>query len=114
MRTTRLHLPLLVAALALVVTDVRAGSVDVNTADAATLARELKGIGLKRAQAIVEYRTRNGPFKNADELALVKGLGRTAIERNRADLRFQQPPARASGQGAAPAVKPKTTAPTAR
>lgn len=64
-----------------------AGPVNINTADAATLARELKGIGLKRAQAIVEYRTKNGPFRSADELALVKGIGPRAIELNRADIR---------------------------
>ena len=62
---------------------VPAAQVNINTADAATLARELKGIGLKRAQAIVEYRQKHGPFKSADELALVKGIGPAAISKNR-------------------------------
>ncbi len=64
-----------------------AGPVNVNTADAPTLSRELKGIGAKRAQAIVDYRKAHGPFKSADELGLVKGIGPAAIEKNRADIR---------------------------
>jgi competence protein ComEA len=64
-----------------------AGPVNINTADAATLSRELKGVGAKRAQAIVDYRKAHGPFKSADELALVKGIGPTAINKNRADIR---------------------------
>jgi competence protein ComEA len=64
-----------------------AGPVNVNTADAATLSRELKGIGMKRAEAIVEYRKKFGPFKSADELALVKGIGPSAIQKNRDFIR---------------------------
>ena len=64
-----------------------AGPVNINTADAATLQRELKGVGAKRAQAIVDYRKAHGPFKSADELALVKGIGPAAIEKNRAYIR---------------------------
>jgi competence protein ComEA len=68
-----------------------AGPVNINTADAATIARELKGIGLTRAAAIVDYRGKQGPFKSADELALVKGIGQKAIENNRADIRVERP-----------------------
>jgi len=64
-----------------------AGPVNINTADAATLSRELKGVGAKRAQAIVDYRKAHGPFKSADELGLVKGIGPAAIAKNRADIR---------------------------
>jgi competence protein ComEA len=66
---------------------VSAGPVNINTADAATLSRELKGVGAKRAQAIVDYRKAHGPFKSADELALVKGIGPAAIDKNRAYIR---------------------------
>jgi competence protein ComEA len=66
-----------------------AGPVNINTADAETLSRELKGIGMKRAQAIVDYRKSHGPFKSADELALVKGIGPSAIEKNRTDIRVE-------------------------
>ena len=67
-----------------------AGPVDVNTADAKTLARELKGIGLARAQAIVDYRAKNGPFKSADELSRVKGIGQQVVEQNRANIRVEK------------------------
>ena len=64
-----------------------AGPVNVNTATAETISAELKGIGLSKAQAIVEYRKKHGPFKNADELSLVKGIGERTVELNRADIR---------------------------
>jgi competence protein ComEA len=66
---------------------VLANAVNINTADAATIASELKGIGLKRAQAIVEYRTKHGPFRSADELSQIKGVGAKVIQKNRADIR---------------------------
>jgi competence protein ComEA len=64
-----------------------AGPVDINKADAATIAKELQGIGLSRAQAIVEYREKNGAFKSADELRKVKGIGAKTLELNRANIR---------------------------
>jgi competence protein ComEA len=64
-----------------------AGPVDINHADAATIAKELNGIGPSRAKAIVEYREKNGAFKSADDLRKVKGVGAKAIERNRANIR---------------------------
>lgn len=64
-----------------------AGPVNVNTADAETISAELKGIGLSKANAIVEYRKKHGPFKNADELSLVKGIGERTVEMNRSDIR---------------------------
>ena len=67
-----------------------AGPVDINTADAKTIARELKGIGLSRAQAIVEYREKNGPFKSADELANVKGVGTKVVEQNRPNIKVEK------------------------
>jgi competence protein ComEA len=93
-----------------------AGPVNINTADAATLARELKGVGIKRAEAIVEYRKAHGPFRSADELALIKGIGPKAIEANRADIRVdgaasagQKSPA-AAPKGAPAASSPKPPA----
>lgn len=71
--------------------------VDINSADAVTLARELKGVGETRAQAIVEHRSRHGAFRSVEELALVKGIGPKLIERNRASLRAGLPAARVSG-----------------
>ena len=68
-----------------------AGPVNVNTADAETIAEELNGIGMAKAEAIVEYRKKHGPFKNADELSLVKGIGERTVDRNRADIRVSAP-----------------------
>ncbi|MCH8278468.1 MAG: ComEA family DNA-binding protein [Proteobacteria bacterium] len=68
-----------------------AGPVNVNTADAQTISAELNGIGLTKANAIVDYRKKHGPFKNADELSLVKGIGERTVDRNRADIRVSAP-----------------------
>ncbi len=57
--------------------------VNINQADAATIAKSLDGIGQSRAQAIVDWRTAHGPFKKADDLRRVKGIGKATIERNR-------------------------------
>jgi competence protein ComEA len=63
-----------------------AGPVNVNTADAETIAAELQGVGLSRAKAIVEYRNANGPFKSADQLIEVKGIGERTLEMNRNNI----------------------------
>jgi len=65
-----------------------AGPVDINTADAATIAKELQGIGPNLAQAIVAYREKNGAFRNADELRKIKGIGAKVLERNRANIKL--------------------------
>ena len=58
---------------------VLAGPVNVNTADAETISRELKGVGMSKARAIVEYRSRNGDFKAPEDLLSVKGIGKSRI-----------------------------------
>ncbi len=70
-----------------------AGPVDINKADAATLARELNGIGMSRAQAIVAYREKNGAFKSAEDLLKIKGIGAKVVETNRANIRLERAPA---------------------
>lgn len=86
----RIAKPLL-AALALLPMVAWAGPVDLNTADAATLARELKGIGPARAEAIVAWREANGPFKSPDDLVMVQGIGERVLEDNRAVLVVSKP-----------------------
>lgn len=78
----------LVAAMLIAPTAI-AGPVNVNTADAKTLARELQGVGMSKAEAIVSYREKNGPFKSADDLVKVKGLGKKLVDQNRSNLRFE-------------------------
>jgi len=63
-----------------------AGAVNINTADAVSLASELNGIGEAKAVAIIEYRKVNGPFKSADELAQVDGIGEMTVEKNRENI----------------------------
>lgn len=58
------------------------GKIDINSADAKSLTL-LKGIGQKRAEAIVKYREANGNFKSVDELSKVKGISKSIIEKNR-------------------------------
>ena len=49
--------------------------VNVNSASAGEIAESLKGVGLSKAEAIVDYRNENGAFKHVDELVNVKGIG---------------------------------------
>ncbi|MGD8416164.1 MAG: ComEA family DNA-binding protein [Pseudomonadales bacterium] len=63
-------------------------SVNVNTADAETLAAVLDGVGLTRAQAIVQYRESNGSFGDVYDLANVKGIGDRTIELNAERIRL--------------------------
>ena len=65
---------------------VLAGPVNVNTADAETISRELKGVGMSKARAIVEYRSRNGDFKAPEDLLSVKGIGAAVLEDNRENI----------------------------
>ncbi|MCG8413251.1 MAG: helix-hairpin-helix domain-containing protein [Pseudomonadales bacterium] len=60
--------------------------VDINTADAATIAVSLEGVGMVRAKEIVAYRTMFGNFKSIDELLEVPGIGAATLEKNRARI----------------------------
>lgn len=60
-----------------------AATVNINTADAETLAVKLKGVGESRAMEIVRYREAYGPFASADELTEVKGIGKATLDMNR-------------------------------
>ena len=63
---------------------VLAEPVDINSANAAELSKALVGVGAGKAKAIVDYREKNGPFKSADDLKKVKGIGKATVEKNRA------------------------------
>lgn len=67
-----------------------AGNVNINTADAATLAEGLNGVGIKKAQAIVDYRKQHGPFKSIQDLAKVKGINDKLIEKNKESITLGQ------------------------
>ncbi|MBD2784769.1 ComEA family DNA-binding protein [Xenorhabdus sp. DI] len=62
--------------------------VNINTANAEQLAKELNGVGVKKAQAIIEYREKYGPFTAIDQLQEVQGIGPMFIEKNRDKLTY--------------------------
>ena len=76
--------------------------VNINTADAKTIAKSLDGIGETRAEAIVAWRDSHGPFKKADDLKHVKGIGKATVERNRSAILFAD-----AGTETAAAPKPR-------
>jgi competence protein ComEA len=94
---------LLLALTFLFSTNTFATPVNINTADAQKIADSVSGFGLKKAQAIIDYRTKNGDFKTLDDLNKVSGIGDKTIEKIKADILF-------SDAGAAPANLPTTTA----
>lgn len=59
--------------------------VDLNSATQAQL-ETVTGIGPVKAKAIIEYRTKNGPFKNVDDLQKVTGFGKTSVSKLRAEI----------------------------
>ena len=59
-----------------------ASPVNINTADAQALSKNIKGVGLKKAQAIIAYRDKNGPFIEIGDLKKVKGIGNKLLEKN--------------------------------
>jgi competence protein ComEA len=80
--------------------------VNINTADAQKIADSISGFGLKKAQAIIDYRTKNGDFKTLDDLNKVSGIGDKTIEKIKADILF-------SDASSSALVAPAVTAPAA-
>ncbi|KWK02386.1 ComEA family DNA-binding protein [Burkholderia stagnalis] len=113
---------MLFVALSLSLTAAFAAAVEVNTADQAAL-EAVKGLGPVKSKAIIDERTKNGPFKDADDLAnRVKGLGTKSVahlEENGLTIGGSSTPPKgvkaskpaATTGTAAPATKPATTAP---
>jgi competence protein ComEA len=56
--------------------------VDINRADAQTLAAILDGVGVVKAEAIIRYREMHGGFATVEELANVTGIGMSTVDRN--------------------------------
>lgn len=108
--------PLLACLLCLWLGLAVAAPLDINTATAAEFATVIKGVGPKKAEAIVAYREQHGPFKSVDELEKVPGIGAKTVEANR-DLLTVGTPAPAAGPAPAPAASappaPAHTAPAA-
>ena len=58
------------------------GKINLNKATVEELS-QLKGIGMKYAERIVQYRDENGPFKNVEDLLNVQGIGPKLLEKNK-------------------------------
>ncbi|MEY4642973.1 MAG: ComE operon protein 1 [Pseudomonadota bacterium] len=63
--------------------------VNINEADAATIADILVGIGVSRAAAIVEYREQHGDFTSLEQLIEVNGVGEATVFNNKDRIRFE-------------------------
>jgi competence protein ComEA len=57
--------------------------VNINSADAETLADLLVGVGAAKARAIVQFRDEHGPFKSLDQLKEVNGIGESILSTNK-------------------------------
>lgn len=88
-------------------------AVNINTATQQEL-EALKGIGPVKAKAILDYRTKNGPFKSVDDLKNVSGIGDKTLEKLRSEIAVSgassAAPKAAAKPAAAPAAKPATAA----
>lgn len=57
--------------------------VNINEATADEIQRLLVGVGLKKAEAIVEYREKHGKFVDLEQLLDVQGIGKATLEKNK-------------------------------
>lgn len=64
--------------------------VNINKASAAVMQDNLKGIGAKKAEAIISYRTEHGEFKNLEDIKEVKGIGDALFEKIKADISLNE------------------------
>jgi competence protein ComEA len=78
----------LLLALLLASFNIFAAPIDINKASAQEMSESLKGVGLKKAEAIIAYRKANGPFSSIDDLANVKGIGEKTIAKNKSNLQI--------------------------
>lgn len=56
--------------------------VNINTATAEQLTKGLVGIGMSKAQKIIEYREKFGPFISIEQLKEVSGIGQATLDKN--------------------------------
>lgn len=74
---------LLFACLSLSTAVVSLAAVNINTASADELDKQLTGIGPAKAKAIVDFREKNGPFKSVDDLTKVPGIKEATVNKLR-------------------------------
>ena len=93
--------------------------VNINTADAKTIADSLQGIGPVKAQAIVDYREANGLFKSTDDILNVTGIGKATFELLKSYLTVGTPAGKSNATsslspGSTPVLTPVGTRTTAK
>lgn len=76
--------------LALFAGQLFAKPVNINTANAKTISQSLPGIGMKKAEAIIQYRNKYGPFKTLSDLVKVRGIGEKTVQKNKQDILFSE------------------------
>lgn len=63
-----------------------ANQINLNTADVTSLSKSMKGIGLKRAEAIIKYRETHEAFKAVEDLSLVPLFGKNFVSTHLAEI----------------------------
>lgn len=66
-------------------------ALNINEADSASIIKELKGIGAVKAEAIIEFREKHGPFSGPNDLLNVPGIGLKTLEGIQDQLTFDVP-----------------------
>ena len=72
----------------MILSNAKQGKVNINTATLEEL-QTIKGIGKKKAEAILQYRKEHGPFRTKEDLLEVKGIGKKALEAIESQVTFQ-------------------------
>ncbi|WP_298609225.1 helix-hairpin-helix domain-containing protein [uncultured Thiothrix sp.] len=83
-------LSIILVASSLFTTNAFAEMVNINKASAEVMQKNLKGIGVKKAEAIISYRTEHGEFKKLEDIKEVKGIGDALFEKIKADISLDQ------------------------
>lgn len=60
--------------------------INLNTADASVLSKSMKGIGVKRAEAIIKYRETHDGFKSVEDLSMVPLFGKNFVSSHLAEI----------------------------
>jgi competence protein ComEA len=65
--------------------------VDINSATAKEISAAMRGVGPKKAEAIVAFREANGDFYTLEEVSQVKGIGVKTLEKNKDRVKVEVP-----------------------
>ena len=74
------------AALMMSHTNIFAETININQASLEQMVENLNGVGMHKAQAIIDYHEQHGEFESINDLLQVKGIGPSTLEKNRDSL----------------------------